>query len=156
MLNQRTNPNYDFDLDLPIAVKSENEVSSLFKQYYNFITTKVSCRKGYDLLIENGEESFKIEVKEDFTCERTGNVGVEFRCRGKDSGIRTTIADYYVYKIHTKWGIEFYMIKVQTLRYMIEKQFYHRVVVGGDPGSNSMNYLFHLETLRKYARRVFQ
>jgi hypothetical protein len=30
---------------------------------------------------------------------------------------------------------------------MIEDELYHRIVVGGDPGSNSKNYLFKLKVI---------
>ena len=157
MLPQRTKrPNYDFALDLPIARKTEYEISVLFGKYYGYKTEMFCNTRDYDLLLSKGESQISVEVKEDFTCEKTGNVGVEFRCRGKDSGIRTTRADYYVYKVHAKSGIEFLMISVEKLRSMIDKELYHRVVVGGDRDSNSMNYLFHLETFRKHSRRVFQ
>lgn len=150
-------PNYDFKLDLPIAQKTEHEVSFLFDEYYGYKTISICNTKAYDLLISDGKKQISIEVKEDFTCEKTGNVGVEFRCRGRDSGVRTTEADYYVYKVHTPRGtIEFLMISVEKLRSMIFLGLYHRVVVGGDPESNSMNYLFHLETFRRYARPLFR
>ena len=41
----------------------------------------------------------KIEVKTDRRTEETGNVYIEYYCRGKLSGIATTQSDYYVYKI---------------------------------------------------------
>jgi len=63
----------------------------------------------YDLLmgILDGEswvhsllENKKIEVKTDATISaRTGNVYVEYECRGKRSGISTTEADYWVFKL---------------------------------------------------------
>lgn len=41
----------------------------------------------------------KIEVKTDFMAHTTGNIAVEYMCRGKPSGIATTHADYYAYII---------------------------------------------------------
>ena len=61
----------------------------------------------YDLMIGNiYEEKLsvilsqkKIEIKTDFIAHKTGNIAVEYQCRGKPSGIATTQADYYAYII---------------------------------------------------------
>jgi hypothetical protein len=39
----------------------------------------------------------RIEVKTDFIAHRTGNLAIEYECRGKPSGISVTDADYYAY-----------------------------------------------------------
>ena len=41
----------------------------------------------------------KVEVKTDRMTHKTGNVFIEYESRGKPSGIATTDADYWVYKI---------------------------------------------------------
>ena len=41
----------------------------------------------------------KVEVKTDRLTEKTGNVYIEYESRGKPSGIVTSQADYWVYKI---------------------------------------------------------
>jgi hypothetical protein len=41
----------------------------------------------------------KVEVKCDTKAHSTGNIFIEFESRGKPSGIATTDADYWVYKI---------------------------------------------------------
>lgn len=47
----------------------------------------------HDLVTEK-----KVEVKCDRQAEVTGNIFIEFRSRGKLSGLSTTQSDYYVYK----------------------------------------------------------
>lgn len=42
---------------------------------------------------------FKVEVKMDTMAHTTGNVFIEYSSRGKPSGIATTDADYWMYKI---------------------------------------------------------
>jgi hypothetical protein len=154
-------PNYDFDKDLPVAKKTEDQISKFLSetQGFKFVATiddlikkdpRNYTRKDFDLLMEKNNNKIRIEVKEDFTCERTGNVGVEFECRGKDSGIRTTKSDYYLYKVHMpnkKIGV--YVIPTNNLRKMIEDKNYFRIVNGGDVGSNSMNYLFKLDVIKQ-------
>ena len=76
-------------------------------------------------------------------CVDTGNVAVEYSCRGKLSGISTSEADFYIYKLETRdKGIHYIMHKVSDLKQMIERKEYFREVNGGDRGSNSLNYLF--------------
>jgi hypothetical protein len=70
----------------------------LEKEGYKFI--KENNDNKYDLLFEKNGREVKIEVKQDFSCYRTGNVGVEYHCRGKNSGIFTSEADFYIYKLH--------------------------------------------------------
>lgn len=41
----------------------------------------------------------KIEVKLDSIASTTGNIFIEYESRGKPSGISTTNADYWIYKI---------------------------------------------------------
>jgi len=54
----------------------------------------------YDLLfIKDGKEK-RVEIKQDFTSKRTGNIGVEVETRGKASGIKTSKSDMYVYKYY--------------------------------------------------------
>ena len=59
----------------------------------------------YDLAIGQNEEVWlgdllrgaKIEVKRDFKSSKTGNIFVEYECRGKPSGIATSEADYWAF-----------------------------------------------------------
>ena len=68
----------------------------------------------------------------------TGNIFIEFSCRGKDSGIRATEADWFVY--YFKFLGELWIIKVDDLKKLIDKNNF-KIGVGGDPGSNSSGYL---------------
>lgn len=48
-------------------------------------------------LLTNG---FKIEVKNDQIIHKTGNLFIEYESRGKSSGIATTTADYWIYRMN--------------------------------------------------------
>ena len=148
--------NYDFKLDFPIAQKTEHEVSNLFYEHYGHKTLAICHTKYYDLLVETKKgKTFTVEIKEDFTCERTGNVGLEFECRGRPSGIYVTEASHYVYKLHTPKGIGFFIIKTDELKTMITKHEYKTIVTGGDVGSFSRNYLFGLNVFTSHATQIF-
>lgn len=148
-------PNYDFKKDFPIAKMTEQEVASILKKKYSAKIIEFGKTIEYDIIAEVNNKEYKFEVKEDFTCQRTGNVGLEFECRGKPSGIQASKADFYIYKIHTKHdGICFYLCSTKTLKKMIEEKEYFIIVNGGDKGSNSMNYLFKYETFIRNAKLI--
>lgn len=143
--------NYNFDLDLPIAQETERQVAKYLveKGGMKFLNDNNDNRYDIKMQLANGKP-ITIEIKEDFTCARTGNVGVEFSCRGKPSGIEVSQADLYLYKVHTSSGRqELYIIKTEKLKQMIEDRKFFRVVNGGDVGSNSMCYLFKLFVIKE-------
>lgn len=143
-------PHYDFEIDFPIAEKTEAQMAELLQQKLTKAKLIGICNtNAYDLKFKYGDDKiFTVEVKEDFTCRKTGNVGVEYECRGKRSGIATSKADYYLYKIHRPDGkIGVYMIRKDGLRQMIDDRKYFRDVCGGDVGSNSKNHLFKLAVI---------
>jgi hypothetical protein len=142
---------YDFKKDLPIAEKSEKQVAEFLERSRGMKFLDKCNNSDYDIRMETktGAE-ITIEVKEDFSCERTGNVGVEYSYRGRPSGIETTKADFYLYKVHRPDGIGLYVIKTDKLKKMIEDNLYFRTVNGGDPGSDSLNYLFKLAVFEQH------
>src|SRR3989304_8306710 len=94
-------PNYNFKKDLSVAKETEKEVAKLLEERYGLNIVSFEETNRYDILTEKYEKPYTFEVKEDFLCEKTGNVGLEFECRGKPSGIQTSQADYHIYKLHT-------------------------------------------------------
>jgi hypothetical protein len=150
-------PHYDFDLDFPVAKETEAEVANLLVKEYGAEIISFENTNKYDILarIPSVGEKVKIEVKEDFIGEFTGNVGLEYECRGKPSGIQTTQADYYIYKLHTRsHDIQFVMHPVSAIKKMIDDKEYFRIVNGGDKGSNSMNYLFRYDVFVKTGKII--
>lgn len=143
-------PNYDFNKDLPIAKKTEAQVAQFLVDNAGMTFLEENDTNAWDLKMQTREgKEITIEVKEDFTCQRTGNVGVEYECRGKPSGISVSKANIYLYKVHEPNGrIGLYVIATKNLKKMIAEEQYFRVVNGGDPGSNSMNYLFKLDVIK--------
>ena len=143
-------PHYNFRKDHKIARKTERQIADyLVTKGYEFID---ECDNAdYDIRMKTpAGEVITIEIKEDFTCQKTGNIGLEYHCRGKPSGISISKADFYLYKTHEPSGEKnMYVIKTSNLKEMIEERLYHRTVNGGDPGSNSLNYLFKLDVVKE-------
>lgn len=68
------------------------------KDGFNYVKSNNDIK--YDLEFNKDGKSYFVEVKQDFSCFRTGNIGVEYSCRGKISGILASKSDFYIYKIH--------------------------------------------------------
>jgi len=147
-------PNYNFKEDFPVALETEKEVANILEKLYNVEIIRFENTIKYDILARSKGKDFKFEVKEDFMTWKTGNVALEFECRGKPSGIQISEADYYIYKIHANEGINFLLCKTSTLKKLVEEQKYFRVVDGGDKGSHSMNYLFRYNVFAENSRLI--
>ena len=150
-------PNYDFNKDLPIAKKTEMQIANFLVENQDMTligtsdTLKNVNRSDFDVRMKfnKSQKIVDIEIKEDFSCARTGNIGVECESWGRPSGIAVSKAYFYLYKVHTSDGKKsVYIIQTSKLKEMIANELYHRVVVGGDPGSYSKNYLFRLDVVK--------
>ena len=147
--------NYNFNKDLPVAQKTEMEVASLIESKIPNAKLKESCNnKDYDLLFDFGGLDVKLEVKEDFFAHKSGNTVIEFESRGRPSGIVTSKADYWVYKIHESDGIHFYISKTQDIKQAIDKKKWFRIVDGGDTGSGTKMFLFKLERFKEFFKKI--
>ena len=97
--------NSDFAYDLQLGLKGENLV-------YNMLSNE------------------KIEVKTDFQAKDTGNVFVEYKSRGKLSGISTTHAKWFCFVLSNENIIFVDTIKLRNIcrEYLNTK----RDILGGD------------------------
>lgn len=104
------------------------EYNSDFK--YDLLTGVLDGESWVHSLLENK----KIEVKNDVTIsKRTGNVYVEYECRGKKSGIATTEADYWVFKLADERAIVIGTSQLKgRLRELVANGMAKSGVKGGD------------------------
>lgn len=77
-------------------------------------------------------EHKKIEVKTDLQAKQTGNVFVEYRSRGKLSGISTSEADYWCFIVS---NYQLAMIATGKLK-ELARQNWSRQVKGGDSNTS--------------------
>lgn len=68
---------FNFDLDLADGHEGERQIHDLIEMLF--------------------KDRNKIEVKRDFAVSDTGNVAIEYKDRGKWSGISTTTADWWMF-----------------------------------------------------------
>lgn len=135
--------NYNFHRDLHRAKKTEVDVANYLAEETRSSIKILNDTKEFDIVLERVGKNYVIEVKEDFMAAKTGNVAVEYECRGKPSGINVTKADVYAYVIHEGEGVrQLHLVESKVLKKAISKKMYHRTVVGGDRGSNTKMYLF--------------
>jgi len=94
-------PHYDFKVDLPDGEEAERTVAFL-------------------LHLEDGD---LIEVKRDFEVTKTGNVAIEYECRGKKSGIATTKAAWWAIYLNGEYysGEAIILIKTDRLKGICRK-----------------------------------
>lgn len=106
--------NNDFKYDLEIGVQFENELADILNNK-------------------------KIEVKTDLLYEKTGNIFIEIKSRGKPSGLSTTMADYYCIIIPDDDGSRLVMISVKSLKKklkMLRNKNKLVMIRGGDDNSS--------------------
>lgn len=120
---------YRFDLDLKKGQYFENALLEM-------ITTK-------------GD---KIEVKADRMVSMTGNLAIEFKCRGKLSGISTSESDWYAFVL----GGDIYddeviiLVTTERLKQIVKKVYKKnkKVIHGGDGNLSEMILIQVYDLLR--------
>tara|TARA_R100000951_G_scaffold51668_1_gene43555 strand:+ start:1593 stop:2003 length:411 start_codon:yes stop_codon:yes gene_type:complete len=127
----------------------ENKSNSINKlKESDFSVTKfskdLSYGKKHEKLVMKSMENF--ELKTDRMAHKTGNVYVEFQSRGRDSGIRTSKSDTWIFKIVSKGDRHLFSIQIPLtrLRKLVSKDY--KVVPGGD-NLTSRGYLVPLTDL---------
>lgn len=145
---------YSFEQDLQQAANTEEQVAQWFAdEGHEVIELNNDYRYDIKVKLKTGAVVL-IEVKEDFMCKRTGNVAVEFQCRGKPSGIETSLSDYYIYKVHTPDDTELLAISKRKLINLVDTEQYHSIKVGGDSGSETKMYLFSIDTIKDNFKKL--
>jgi hypothetical protein len=120
---------------------TEEQLDSLLRQ----VRETGKADKRFDVNLAEGllAEDFlvkilgKVEVKRDFKCYMTGNVAIEYRCRGDASGISSTKADWwaiFLEKMDVAILVKTDKLKKITRRYLGGE----RDVSGGDENASKM------------------
>ena len=127
----------------------ENKSDSIKKlKESDFSVTKftkdLSYGKKHEKLVMKSMENF--ELKTDRMAHKTGNVYVEFQSRGRDSGIRTSKSDTWIFKIPNGRDTHLFSIHIPLtrLKKLVNKNY--KVVPGGD-NLTSRGYLVPLTDL---------
>ena len=127
----------------------ENKSESIKKlKESDFSVTKftkdLSYGKKHEKLVMKSMENF--ELKTDRMAHKTGNVYVEFQSRGKNSGIRTSKSDTWIFKIVSKGDRHLFSVQIPLTRLKKLVSTDYRIVPGGD-NLTSRGYLVPLTDL---------
>jgi hypothetical protein len=133
--------NYNFTEDVTQGEKGELIIREFLESNdYIFVSDNKDYR--YDLEMSSPVKITTFEVKTDVYClphSDTNNLFVEFECRGKDSGINVTEADYYINYypyLHEAW-----FIKTSKLKKLINDNNFEVKEFSGDANSNTKGYI---------------
>lgn len=147
--------NYVFHKDLAVSKKTEVHVAEVLSQISGATIKVLNNNRDFDILLEHNGNDIFIEVKEDFMAAKTGNIAVEYECRGKPSGIATSKSDVYAYVVHEADQTKnLYLTDIKVLKEAINKKAYTRKVVGGDRGSNTKMYIFKKNVFMDFSTKV--
>ena len=129
-----------------IKEKKSNSIKKLKESDFSVtkFTKDLSYGKKHEKLVMKSMENF--ELKTDRMAHKTGNVYVEFQSRGKDSGIRTSKSDTWIFKIPNGRDTHLFSIHIPLtrLKKLVNKNY--KVVPGGD-NLTSRGYLVPLTDL---------
>lgn len=89
-------------------------------------------------------EANDIEVKRDFKAKKTKRLFIEYRCRGKDSGIMTSEADYWAFVLDGGLVI---MLPTKTVKNITLQAIERKKVISGGDSNLSLGALVDLRDL---------
>lgn len=142
--------NYDFKKDIIEGEDGEQIVlEDLIRMGAKFISDNKDNK--YDLLVSRKNREITYEIKTDVYCTPeydTGNMFIEFECRGKESGIIVSKSDWFVtlYK-----GLnEIWYIKTNDLLQLIQSNLFRETSNSGDTGSKTKGYLIPRKQYREH------
>ena len=97
---------------------------------------KFNDNERYDILFQNDyEEPVTFEVKTDYWEKDwdkggSGNMAIEYKCRGKPSGIRKTMATHFAYYFPNISDKHLWVIEVKNLKNLLKECDFKRVKGG--------------------------
>lgn len=132
---------YDFKKDITVGEMGETIiVKDLESVGAQFISDNKDNK--FDILMETPKGPQKYEIKTDVFCKPdrdTGNLFIEYECRGKTSGFEVTEAEWFVTLF--PYLREAWYIKTDDLRELIKNNNFKTVQFSGDANSNTKGYL---------------
>ena len=155
---------YNFKLDIEDGERGEKIIVNELKSFgYTFVSFNKDNK--YDaLLLNKKNEEVKFEIKTDVWCipekeihtpfgivkesRDSGNLFIEFECRGKDSGIKVTKAKYFV--TYFPYLQEAWFILTNKLKKLINDNELPTTTDAGDEKSGTKGYLINRELYKEH------
>ena len=139
--------NYEFKKDLIEGQEGEETLIKFLESKGNTLVSRCDTKTHDIIMISNGN-SVSYEAKTDVYPKDTGNIFIEFECRGKPSGIEVTTADWFV--TYFKHYNEIWFIKTSKLKKLISENNFYTTSNSGDSGSGTKGYLIKKQNFRKH------
>ena len=130
--------NNNFKKDLADGQKGEAAVKHFVETTLEIPFFKYNDTKAFDIMFQSvGEEPVFFEVKtdmfeKDWNKGGTGNMAIEYKCRGKPSGIRTTLAGWFAYYFPNITENHLWIIRMDKLKELIKDNKF-KAVDAGEP-----------------------
>ena len=128
--------NYNFEKDLKDGKKGEQVIRHFVESTLGQRYIKDNDTNAFDLLFEDENlDLVTYEVKSDFWEQDwskggSGNMAIEYKCRGKSSGIGVTKAKYFVYYLVNVSDKQIWMIETKDLQDLLLKEKFPSKTVG--------------------------
>ena len=128
--------NYNFDDDLKDGKKGEQVIRFFVESTLGQRYIKDNDTSAYDLLFEDENiDGITYEVKtdlweKDWGKGGSGNMAIEYKCRGKSSGIGVTKAKYFVYYLVNVSDKQIWLIETQKLQELLLREKFPSKTVG--------------------------
>jgi hypothetical protein len=140
---------YKFKEDIKYGHLGEMEIAKLLGSVgFTFIHQTQGKDSRYDLMMEYNQNRYTYEIKTDVYERDTGNIVIEFECRGAPSGISVTEADYFT--TFFPFFSEVWNIKTSKLKELISDNELPISEYAGDKGSNTKLYKINKNKYRSY------
>ena len=143
--------NYNFKQDITEGERGESIIRQELEQHGAiFLGDNKDNKFDISMKMPNGNTN-TFEIKTDVFCKPhkdTNNLFIEFESRGKESGINTTIADFFV--TYYPFLMEIWYIKTEKLKQLINDNQFKETEFSGDSGSNTKGYLIPRYQFKKH------
>ena len=138
-----------FNEDLHIGLKQEQILLDKIREIYP-CAVQINGYKGYDIFIP--EKNDRIEVKYDKMSIQTGNYAIEIEYGGKDSGLMTTEADYWIIFD----SIAYLMIEPQRIiECILKNKLVYTHLQGLGDSKDKKVFLIKKQLLFKFGKIIF-
>ena len=128
--------NYNFAEDLKDGQKGEQVIRHFVESTMDLKYIKDNDTNAFDLLFQgNGEDPTTFEVKtdlweKDWNKGGSGNMAIEYSCRGKPSGIAVSRAKYFVYYLVNVSDKQIWLIETEKLQELLLREKFPSKTVG--------------------------
>lgn len=132
-----------FAKDLDIGERAQNFIISILKKEYKDIHSLKGNVKECDLVSSSG---YSAEVKFDIMSKETGNIGIEYKCNNKPSGISTTEALEWIHIFYADRWV-YIRVATKTLQNFLRSNWNHLTKIMGGDGNRAELFIIPVDTI---------